>query len=60
MARTKMRDAYTETARRRLPESRLQSCGMSQSGADEASPVEGLTGAMGRLGHVPLWPRRGL
>ena len=45
---------------RRLPDSRLLSCGMRLSGADEASPLEGLTGPMGRLGHVPLWPRRGL
>ena len=31
----------------------------SLSGAEETSPMEGVTGTMAGLGHVPRWPRRG-
>ena len=37
----------------------LSSCWVSVSGADKASPMEGVTGTMAGLGHVPRRPQRG-
>ena len=46
--------------RRRWPESHLLSCRTRLSGAEVTSPMEGVTGMMARLRHVPGCSRGGL